>query len=376
MADGKIAFYSDALSITGIERNILSLAEWLRELGREVFIMCAAESGFSPEAKKRTLPVVPILTGGSWFSIKYLYRLARLIKEQDVRLLVVFRLKEILIVSLAKSLFYKKLILVYFQQSALSLRPIPALYKLPFSLLDAWIVPSENTQRKNREILRYFPARTQVIAPCIDVQNFARDTLTKDTSRALLNLPGSLLLLGCFCKFNSTQKPDFLIRVVQFLHRNHYDIGLLIMGQPEDKEEKAYYDFLQELAHECGMEQKVYFRPFTQKLITFYRSIDIFIVNAPSGAYDLAIAKAMASGVPVMAVRTDHHADILGNGNYGLLYSSDKMEDISSKIIHLITQPKLVEYLRKEACRHVQIMHDKQQACSKLEKLFNKLLEK
>ena len=100
-----------------------------------------------------------------------------------------------------------------------------------FRPYNAWIIPSFYLRDKAIELTRYNVGQLHVIAPCIDMEYYENDTLTRKAARKILDLPDNRIIIGSIGRYDLKRKQDFLIRSIQFLHRHNYDIDLLIMGK-------------------------------------------------------------------------------------------------------------------------------------------------
>jgi glycosyltransferase involved in cell wall biosynthesis len=372
----KITFYNGTDCFSGLEKNTLRFVEWLEENGNEVVFVSAAGTPMTHALEEKKYELFTLEKQTKYFSLIKSFRLAKLLKTEKIKSLIITRPRDILMSSLTKFFFYRKLILIFFQQSNLKLKSHPLLYKMLFYPFNAWIAPSENIRKNMLNSTGYRCDQCQVVAPCIDIDYYENDTLTRQAARNLLDLPEKGTIVGVFGRHDLRRRQDFVIRSIQFLRKNRYTVDLLIMGQSVDTEEENYFRFLKELARECNVEDYVHFRPYTEKMIIFFRAIDIFTLNVTPEPYDLSLIKAMATGLPVVASFSPQHEEILGNGNFGLLFKEDNLEDFTAKIIHLLTQPKLVNYIIEEARKHVHEKYDKLKNCRQLEDLMKQLLDK
>jgi glycosyltransferase involved in cell wall biosynthesis len=83
----------------------------------------------------------------------------------------------------------------------------------------------------------------------------------------------------------------------------------------------------------------------------------------------------MAAGTPVIAVQSDYNSEILDKGNRGLLYKENDMEDFSAKVVKLLNQNKLYDFLMNEGRKAAIENYDKKGKCQKFEMLVYELLK-
>ncbi len=373
MLKRKIAFYMGSDCYGGMEKNVLHFMEWLTSENNEVILLSSENYTITKIAIERAITIIFTDKTKGYNNVKKAWQLSRTLRKNHICFMFIIRPRDILVAALTKIFFYRILNLIFIQQSILRLKKHPYLYSLLFRPINAWITPSNYLRDQAIEMTRYKPAQLLVIPPCIDIEYYVNDILTKKAARKLLELPQEKVILGSIGHYNLKHKQDFLIRVIQLLHRHNYDVDLLIMGKTSSNEEIEYYSFLKNLAKECQVEMYVHFRPYSEKIITFFRALDYFIMNWSGEPYDMVIVKAMASGVPVIARYSDYNTELLENGKYGLLFRAGNLEDLSSKIIHLLTQNRLVSHLRQESMNLVREKFDKKIGCQKVEELINNL---
>ena len=373
--ENRIAFYTSGECYGGLEKNALHFIQWLKNEAYDISLITDTESEIAIAGRTRNIPVHILTYPENYFSIKKTRWLKRVILRENISMLFIIRPRDILTTVFLKAFLYRKLRLVLFQQSVIRLEKSPFVYTLLFRPFDAWISPSKAIQDRMLKKTRYNPARMLMIPPCIDTEHFNEERLSKKEIRRSLNLPEEKIIVGTLGQHDTKRKHDFLIRAVQLLKRNNYHIDLLIMGRSTDEIEEEYFEFLNELCRECAVVEQVHFRPYPEKITDFFSAVDIFVMNWDPEPYDLFIPKAMASGVNVIARYSESNAELLDEGRYGLLYKPGDLQDLSAKIIHLITQPMLSDHLKEVAKERVTQYMDRKIACERVQELIKKLLE-
>ena len=369
----RIAFYTSSDCFGGLEKNVLHFMEWLGNEKNEVILLSDEKNIISKAAAQRKIPLMFIEKTGNYASLRKAIQLGRILHVNTIEVLFIIRPRDILLAAITRFFFYRQLRLIYFQQSKLNLKKHPLLYSILFRPYSAWIIPTAHLHDEALKMARYKPSQLHVIPPCIDTEYYEKDTLTRKAARKILELPEGRIIMGIIGRYDQKCRQDFLIRTLQLLHRNHYDVDLLIMGKTGDEEQTEYYRFLKILVQECQVEKYVYFRSYSDKILTFLRALDYFIMNWAGEPYDLILLKAMASGVPVIARFSGLNTELLENGKYGLLYRPGDIEDLSGKIIQLLTQNRLADHLRSESKKYVEENFDKKIGCRIMEELLEKL---
>ncbi len=375
MSEEIIGFYDSTNNYNIVEKNAVYLVEQLKERGNQVMTFSCESSPLSKSMNERSVPVSKIDESRKYVNLVLSYRLSRALKKEHCKVLVILRPHDLITAIMTKTLFCRKLRLVFFQQIKFKLRKNFLLYSLLFKPFDAWIVSMEHYQHQITSISNFPPEKIFHIPPGIDIDHYEKDTLSRSSARKILKLPHNINLIGVLGRHHIAHRQDFLIRAIQLLRKHRFNIDLLLMGTSKADDEKEYFNFLKELAVECGVENYVHFRTYTEKEITFFKSIDIYAQITMDGLNDNHLLKALSLEVPVITFSSEDMDEILEKGKYGMLYKNNDLQNFTAKITHLLTQPKIRDHLNAEAKR---IIHDKynlQLRCEKFESVLNHISE-
>ena len=116
------------------------------------------------------------------------------------------------------------------------------------------------------------------------------------------NLP---LLLGALKELNS-------------IRSSHFELTILGTG-PLERE-------LRLMSVALGIENVVSWRGQTRDVMSFYRSLDIFVLPSDYEGFGLVLLEAMSQGIPVIARRISAIPEVMGDNHPGLVDSSDPLE--------------------------------------------------
>ncbi|WP_404429377.1 glycosyltransferase [Sutcliffiella horikoshii] len=94
-------------------------------------------------------------------------------------------------------------------------------------------------------------------------------------------------------------------------------------------------------AKELGIEDKVHFIGFKSNPYIYFKQADVFVLSSLHEGFSHVIAEALATGVPVVATNCKSGpAEVLDNGAYGALCEVGNVEDMTEKILHVLTLNK------------------------------------
>lgn len=138
---------------------------------------------------------------------------------------------------------------------------------------------------------------------------------------------------------------DILIRSLDRLLKQGLDVQLDLVGgvfggQTEFKQH------LQDLASELGLQKRIRFLGFQDKIGPFLEASDIFILPStrPEGL-GIVILEAMAKGVPVVATNHGGTLEIIRDGENGILVPPNDHLAMAAAIENLIKNPERAEQL-------------------------------
>ena len=141
------------------------------------------------------------------------------------------------------------------------------------------------------------------------------------------NIP---LLLGALKELNSQASPEFNLIIVG-------------SGHLETK--------LQSLSADLGIEKMVTWKGQLQEVLSFYRSLDVFVLPSDYEGFGLVLLEAMSQEVPVIARRISAIPEVMGEKHPGLIDSTNPL-DLALKIQELVfDQDALRSYLQYQARR-------------------------
>lgn len=198
-----------------------------------------------------------------------------------------------------------------------------------FTLRNADIIRtiSDSTSKKTRKVTEKpivsFPAFT-------DIDMFMEDYPLKSSS----GKTKTILYAGVLTRLKGVHN---LIDTLEKLVKNDYDLRLVIAG------EGPYKSNLKEQIAKLNLNEQIEFLGHLDQtaLRKYYRRCDIFVLPSLSEGFGRVIIEAMACGKPVIASAIGGVPELIKNNKTGLLVQPGNVEDIATKIEHLLKNEKL-----------------------------------
>jgi glycosyltransferase involved in cell wall biosynthesis len=144
----------------------------------------------------------------------------------------------------------------------------------------------------------------------------------------------------------------------------------VLVGDGQEREK------LQELAHQLGIEQDVYFAGMQSNPFKYMKRATSFVLPSLSEGLPNVLIEAMACGCPVIAtdVASGGSREVLGGGEYGILVPPGDEEGLAQAILRVLQDPALRKRLSRLASQYAQ-KFDALQSVQKYTHLIRRLHE-
>lgn len=137
---------------------------------------------------------------------------------------------------------------------------------------------------------------------------------------------------------------DLLINSFRLVSDRHPDASLEIYGEGTQR------SALSKQISELRLEESVTLRGATKNISEAYSGSDYFVLSSRFEGFGLVIVEAQAHGLPVVAFDCPRGpAEIIDDRVNGLLVENGSVEDLSTKMIELIENPKMCSEMVRAA---------------------------
>ena len=190
--------------------------------------------------------------------------------------------------------------------------------------------------------------RIEVIPNAIHLISFKEDDELKRTEiKKKYNLKEDDKIILFVGRVASEKSIDTIIKALEIIKkRDNNKVKLLIVGNGPAMDE------LQQLTRTLKVEKDVVFAGTVsnEEIQHYYKMAYLFTITSTSESFGIVIIEALASGIPVLAVRAPGAADILTDDLDGLLVDDD-VEKFADALEKIIREPELREKLSKGALK-------------------------
>ena len=130
---------------------------------------------------------------------------------------------------------------------------------------------------------------------------------------------------------------DEAIRALAEVVRRGIDMELLFVGAGS----KRYRKVLGQQVHDFGLEQRVKFIGYAENPLPYIRMADVVLICSRWEAFGRATVEAMLLGKPIIATaNSGGTAELIHEGETGLLYEAGNHVELADKIQHLYQSPE------------------------------------
>ena len=187
-------------------------------------------------------------------------------------------------------------------------------------------------------------SRLQVIPNAIDVARFVAAAPIDLAEFRLDTNKTTLVFVG---RLDPVKNVDVILRATARVSQEQ-DIQLLIVGDGPERER------LETLTEALNLTDRVRFAGQRLDVERILKAADIFILASQWEGMPMSAQEAMASGLPVIASRTEGIIDVIEDNITGLLVTPGSVEQLAHAICRLIQNPPLAQQLSHAAQQKAQ----------------------
>jgi glycosyltransferase involved in cell wall biosynthesis len=202
-----------------------------------------------------------------------------------------------------------------------------------------WIVCSSDFVQRSPMIEAY-SYKSTIISPGVDTCFFKPAQVFEEAGHSLLHIGG----LGTGERHKGL---DISLGVVAELKQTYPDVRLTVVGSGDRQAQFAA------LAEQLGITPNVEFRGRLDghELVSAYQDADVLIAPSRNESFGMAVAEAMACGLPVVASAVEGIPDLVDDGISGYLVAPGNISGFAEKISELFGDAALSKRISENARR-------------------------
>lgn len=355
----RIAFFTNCYKplVNGVVTSISSLKEAYERKGHEAYVFAPRVEDYVDQEKN----VFRYRSVNLTSKVKYplpiplSFRVKKIITEFNPDIVHIhhpFLLSSVAIMY-GKRLGIPKILTLHtqYERYAHYVSPIPErltqeaikmiIHNLSYKI-DCITTPSESM----RELIRSYGVknRIEIIPNAIHLISFKEDDVFKRTEiKKKYNLKEDDKIILFVGRVASEKSIDKIIKALAIIKKRDISkVKLLIIGDGPAMDE------LKQLARTLKIEKDVIFAGTVsyEEIRHYYKMAYVFTIASTTETFGIVTIEALASGVPVLAVKAPGAVDILTDGVDGLLVDND-VEKFANALEKIIREPELREKLSR-----------------------------
>lgn len=172
------------------------------------------------------------------------------------------------------------------------------------------------------------PGAIDLVPLGIDVDALSRPRGDRAAVRASLGVDEAAPLVIFVARLVPEKRPELFVQVAARVAARHPDVSFALIGQGSSLES------VRSEAVRLGIGDRMRIPGFVDDLGALYQASDIFLSTSRYEGFGLAIAEAMAAGVPVVSTDVGGVADVVGEA--GILEPSDDPDHLAEHVLALL----------------------------------------
>ncbi len=213
--------------------------------------------------------------------------------------------------------------------------PLNRLHSITLSGVSRVIAVSPAVKRSLTGLL---PAERIVVVPNgIDLEKFESNRSSSEANeiRRDWNIGADELLIGSVGAITPLKGHEEFLRAAALIGPRFAQARFVIAGV-DSSGSGENLAALEKLVSQLNLKGSAQIVGWVQDLASFYRALDVFVSASRSESFGLAIAEAMASGVPVVATETEGAREIISHQQSGLLVPVKAVEQMAAALAELL----------------------------------------
>lgn len=183
-----------------------------------------------------------------------------------------------------------------------------------------------------------------IIPSGIDVKNFGKETDKREEIRSKFKIGPEDVVLITACRITEEKNVKFLVEAFNKVKKSCRNVKFIIVGDGAVKKD------LEKMVQELGIKSDVIFTGLVdrEEIVGLYQASDVFVFASLTETQGLVAVEAMASGLPVVAVRASGIEDMVESEEDGIL-TDNSIDEFTEAVVKVVNDKSLRERLSSQA---------------------------
>lgn len=324
--------------IGGGERYLADLSNLLAESGQEIFCALPSDAPLINELQNISKDNFLFTNLRNSLDVFSAIKLAAFVRQNRIQIVHAHLGRDYPLAAIASKLTNTPFVLTRHV-----LFPLKRFNKFILRKVEGIIAPSNSVADALKQ-QNLFPAeKIQVIHYSVDTKHFS-------PSQGEQN---SFFRVGTIGQFSPIKgQPDF-IRAANLVLQKRPNVEFEIVGEDKSKSGENITAAVK-LISDLKLENKIRLLGWKSDVRPFLHSLDLFVSPSHYDSFGLAIAEAMACGIPTVAAKTAGAQEIIENNESGVLTEIGNPENLAVAILDLINDDEKRKRLAENGRRRIE----------------------
>lgn len=196
---------------------------------------------------------------------------------------------------------------------------------------------------------------------------------------------------NCFQLYTENFEPEFdLVFTGSLVQRKGIEdfiklVGIILLNNPGIRsvaigraENKLYQDFLAQMVKQMNLEKNLYFAGTIENhddVLLMIKKAKVLVLPTYADSAPVVVAEAMSMGVPVIAYDVDGLPGMVQNGVSGILVEKGNIQALAESAIELLADPQKRKKLADQAYLFAKKEYDCQVVAQKTVQVYNEIIQ-
>jgi len=367
----RILQINSARTFAGGERHFADLANALRQRGHEVYAALAPDSPLTKTLNALPTQNIINVRMRNALDLGSAIELARVIRDNRIEIVHAHLARDYTLAAFAvrkqggaRLVFTRHLLL-----------PLNKFHRITFRSADCVIAVSESVARRLKEQKIFPHDKIRVVLNGIETEQFNSQARSSSSAGYFsnLSLSGAAHLVGITGELREHKGQEDFVRAAAVVRKRFPDAHFLIAG--EDRSEKREFRArLDDLISMLKLEGHVHFVGWLESVAEFLFALDVFVSASRTEPFGLAIVEAMASGLGVVATKSEGAREIIEDDVSGKLVPIGDAEKMAEAICGLLSDEHERKHLGENARLAARKRFDIKRMVDETEAIYDELI--
>ena len=206
------------------------------------------------------------------------------------------------------------------------------------------------------------------------------DTLVFQPERSVLELrrelgvPDSSPVIATIGQLVPWKRQEVFIEAAAHIVAKQSHTHFLVVGADLFGEHPQYVTELRRMVRSLGLSERITFTGFREDIASVMSAVDVLVHPAEDEPLGRVVLEAMSLAVPCVAVNPCGPAEIIEDGETGILVARPEPREIAARVIELLSRPGAIERMGQAARRSINMRFTAERMARLTEDLYEAAL--